>query len=390
MRALMLDAKWEPKKGYVVSDFEKQTGKAVTGNSIWKAPTLKVQDVPTPKVGPKDVLLKIKACGVCGSDIHFYETDREGYVMYPGLTKFPCITGHEFSAVVQEVGKEVTDLKVGDAVTAEEMIWCGECKPCRAGFFNHCSNLEEIGFTINGAFADYLAVGSKYCWKLDALQERYPDADTMFELGATVEPTSVAYNSIFIRAGGFKPGAYTVVYGGGPIGLTAIALLKAAGAAKVIAFETVEERRKICSRMGADHVYDPVALVKQGTSPGQVVLDLTHGEGAEVQVEAAGAPAHTIPEMEKALAINGKIVQVGRAAERVPMYLEAFQVRRSQLFGSQGHSGDEIFPNVIRLMASGAIDNRPMITARYKLSEAVEAIKRSGSRTDGKIMVKPS
>jgi threonine dehydrogenase-like Zn-dependent dehydrogenase len=390
MRALMLEAKWEPKKGYVVSDFEKQTGKAVTGNSIWKAPTLKVQDVPTPKVGPKDVLLKIKACGVCGSDIHFYETDREGYVMYPGLTKFPCITGHEFSAVVQEVGKEVTDLKVGDAVTAEEMIWCGECKPCRAGFFNHCSNLEEIGFTINGAFADYLAVGSKYCWKLDALQERYPDADTMFELGATVEPTSVAYNSIFIRAGGFKPGAYTVVYGGGPIGLTAIALLKAAGAAKVIAFETVEERRKICSRMGADHVYDPVALVKQGTSPGQVVLDLTHGEGAEVQVEAAGAPAHTIPEMEKALAINGKIVQVGRAAERVPMYLEAFQVRRSQLFGSQGHSGDEIFPNVIRLMASGAIDNRPMITARYKLSEAVEAIKRSGSRTDGKIMVKPS
>jgi threonine dehydrogenase-like Zn-dependent dehydrogenase len=270
------------------------------------------------------------------------------------------------------------------------MIWCGECKPCRAGFFNHCSNLEEIGFTINGAFADYLAIGSKYCWKLDALKERYPDADTMFELGATVEPTSVAYNSIFIRAGGFKPGAYTVVYGGGPIGLTAIGLLKAAGAAKVIAFETVEERRKICSRMGADHVYDPVALVKQGTSPGQVVLDLTHGEGAEVQVEAAGAPAHTIPEMEKALAINGKIVQVGRAAERVPMYLEAFQVRRSQLFGSQGHSGDEIFPNVIRLMASGAIDNRPMITARYKLGEAVEAIKRSGSRTDGKIMVKPS
>ena len=390
MRALMLDAKWEPKKGYVVSDFEKQTGKAVTGNSIWKAPTLKVQDVPAPKVGPKDVLLKIKACGVCGSDIHFYETDREGYVMYPGLTKFPCITGHEFSAVVQEVGKEVTDLKVGDAVTAEEMIWCGECKPCRAGFFNHSTHLEEIGFTINGAFADYLANGSKYCWKLDALKERYPDADTMFELGATVEPTSVAYNSIFIRAGGFKPGAYTVVYGGGPIGLTAIGLLKAAGAAKVIAFETVEERRKICSRMGADHVYDPVALVKQGTSPGQVVLDLTHGEGAEVQVEAAGAPAHTIPEMEKALAINGKIVQVGRAAERVPMYLEAFQVRRSQLFGSQGHSGDEIFPNVIRLMASGAIDNRPMITARYKLGEAVEAIKRSGSRTDGKIMVKPS
>jgi threonine dehydrogenase-like Zn-dependent dehydrogenase len=118
-------------------------------------------------------------------------------------------------------------------------------------------------------------------------------------------------------------------------------------------------------------------------------MDLTHGEGAEFQFEAAGAPALTIPEMEKSLAVNGKIVQVGRAAERVPMYLEAFQVRRSQFFGSQGHSGDEIFPNVIRLMASGAVDNRKMITARYTLDQAVEAIKRSGSRTDGKIMVKP-
>jgi threonine dehydrogenase-like Zn-dependent dehydrogenase len=386
----MLEAKWEPKSGYAVSDFEKKTGKAITGNSVWKSPSLAVRDVAVPKIGPKDVLLKVKACGVCGSDIHFYETDAQGYVMYPGLTKFPCITGHEFSAVVQEVGSEVRDLKEGDMVTAEEMIWCGECKPCRAGFFNHCNNLEEIGFTINGAFAEYLAIGSKYCWKLDALLQRYPDPDTVYELGATVEPTSVSYNAIFIRAGGFKPGAYTTVYGGGPIGLTAMALLKAAGASKVIAFETVEERRKLCTLMGADHVFDPVALVKQGIPPAQVVMELTHGEGAEFQFEAAGAPALTIPEMEKSLAVNGKIVQVGRAAERVPMYLEAFQVRRAQFFGSQGHSGDEIFPNVIRLMASGAIDNRKMITACYTLDQAVEAIKRSGSRTDGKIMVKPS
>jgi len=390
MRGLMLEAKWEPKSGYVVSDFEKQTGKAITGNSIWKSPSLAIREVPNPRVGPKEVLLKVKACGVCGSDIHFYETDPQGYVMYPGLTKFPCITGHEFSGEVVEVGKEVSDLKLGDMVTAEEMIWCGECKPCRAGFFNHCSNLEEIGFTINGAFAEYIAIGSRYCWKLDALLERYPNRDTVYEMGATVEPSSVSYNAIFIRAGGFKPGAYATVYGGGPIGLTAIALLKAAGAAKVIAFETVEARRKICIAMGADHVFDPVALVKQGTAPAQVVMDLTKGEGADFQFEAAGAPALTVPEMEKSLAINGKIVQVGRAAERVPMYLEAFQVRRAQFFGSQGHSGDEIFPNVIRLMASGAIDTRKMITARYTLEQAVDAIKRSGSRTDGKIMVKPS
>ncbi|MEI8190984.1 MAG: scyllo-inosose 3-dehydrogenase, partial [candidate division NC10 bacterium] len=388
-KALVLEAKWDPKPGYVVSEFEKQTGKAVTGNSVYKAPSLTLKEVPVPTIGPKEVLLKIKACGVCGSDIHMYETDAQGYVMYPGLMKLPCATGHEFSGVVQEVGKEVRDLTVGDVVTAEEMIWCGECTPCRNGFPNQCEHLEEIGFTIDGAFAEYIAVGSKFCWKLDTLLERYPDPETVYDLGATVEPTCVAYNAIFVRAGGFKPGAYAVVYGGGCIGLSGIALLKAAGAAKLIAFETVEARRTLCTAMGADYVFDPVALTKQGTRPSDVVLELTHGEGADVQLEAAGAPTLTFPEMERVLAVNGKIAQVGRAADRVPVYLDQFQVRHAQFFGSQGHSGDGIFPNVIRLMASGAVDTRKIITARFALDEVREAIKQSGARTDGKILVKP-
>ena len=389
MKALILQASWDPKQGYTVSEFERRTGKAITGNSVYKTPRLALQEVPVPKIGPKDVLLKIKACGVCGSDIHMYETDAQGYVVYPGLMKLPCATGHEFAGIVQEVGGEVRDLKPGDMVTAEEMIWCGECKPCRGGFVNQCVNLEEIGFTIDGAFAEYIAIGSKYCWKLDALQERYPDTDTVYDLGATVEPTCVAYNAIFVRGGGFKPGAYAVVYGGGCIGLTGIALIKAAGAAKVIAFETVPERRTLCAAMGADFVYDPVALSKQGTRPADVVMDLTHGDGADFQLEAAGAPILTFPEMERSMAVNGKIAQVGRAADRVPVYLDQFQVRHAQFFGSQGHSGDDIFPNVIRLMASGAVDNRKIITARFPLDDVVSAIKQSGSRTDGKIPVRP-
>ena len=389
MKALVLEAKWEPKPGYVVSEFEKQTGKAVTGNSVYKSPSLTLKEVPVPTIGPQEVLLKIKACGVCGSDIHMYETDAQGYVMYPGLMKLPCATGHEFSGVVQEVGKAVRDLRVGDVVTAEEMIWCGECTPCRNGFPNQCEHLEEIGFTIDGAFAEYIAVGSKFCWKLDTLLERYPDPETVYDLGATVEPTCVAYNAIFVRAGGFKPGAYAVVYGGGCIGLSGIALLKAAGAAKLIAFETGEARRTLCTAMGADYVFDPVALTQQGTRPSDVVLELTHGDGADFQLEAAGAPTLTFPEMERVLAVNGKIAQVGRAADRVPVYLDQFQVRHAQFFGSQGHSGDGIFPNVIRLMASGAVDTRKIITARFALDEVREAIKQSGARTDGKILVKP-
>jgi len=383
MKGLFLTAKWEPREGYELSEFERKTGKAITGSSVWRYPKLEVKEVDEPTPKPDEVLIKVKACGICGSDIHFYETDEDGYILYPGLTKFPTIIGHEFSGVVEEVGSEVTDLKPGDMVTSEEMIWCGHCTPCRNGFPNHCVNLEELGFTIPGAMAEYVAVGAKYCWKIDAIAEHYGDEEKAFEAGSLVEPTSVSYNALFERGGGFRPGAYVVIYGAGPIGLAAIALSKAAGASKVIAFELSEKRRELAKLVGADFIFDPSEV-----TPSEVVMDLTHGDGADMQVEAAGAPTKTIPEMERSLAINGKIVQIGRAPQRVPMYLERFQVRRAQLFGSQGHSGHAIFPSVIRLMAAGLIDMTKIITARFDLDHAVEALERATKREDGKITIK--
>ena len=119
-------------------------------------------------------------------------------------------------------------------------------------------------------------------------------------------------------------------------------------------------------------------------------MEHSDGAGFDFHVEAAGVPHLTIPEMEKALAINSKVIQIGRAAKRVPMYLEAFQVRRAQAFGAQGHSGHETFPNVIRMVASGRIDLSPIITAKYGLDDTVAAIAKSTDRTDGKILVKPN
>lgn len=383
MKALVLEATWSPKKGYKLSKFEKETGKAITGNCVWNSPKLGIRNIEIPKPGPKDLLIKVKACGVCGSDMHFYETDKDGYIMYPGLTKFPSVLGHEFSGEVAEVGRGVKGFKQGDMVTAEEMIWCGECTPCRNGFPNQCVNLEEIGFTINGAFAEYISIGAKYCWKLNSLQNVFSSKDDIFEAGAMVEPTCVAYNGIFERAGGIRPGAYVVVYGTGPIGLASIALCKAAGAALIIAFEVSSQRRKLAKIMGADIVEDPTKTI-----PSALIMELTDAEGADLHVEAAGAPQKTLLEAEKTLAINGKIVQIGRAAERVPLYIENFQVRASQLFGAQGHSGNATFPSVIRLIASKKINLKPMITAKYKLSGVIDAIKQSTSRHDGKIMVK--
>jgi hypothetical protein len=240
-----------------------------------------------------------------------------------------------------------------------------------------------MGFTLPGAMAEYIAVEAKYCWKIDSLIERYGE-EKGFEAGSLVEPTSVSYNALFERGGGFRPGAYVVVYGAGPIGLAAIALSRAAGASKVIAFEISKVRLELAKEVGADHVFDPREAV-----PSEVVMELTGGEGADMQVEAAGAPEQTIPEMEKTLAINGKIVQIGRAAQRVPMYLEAFQVRRSQVYGSQGHSGHGIFPSVIRMMAAGLVDVTPIITSRFDLDRAVEALEKATLREDGKITIKP-
>jgi hypothetical protein len=383
MKALVLSAEWVPKPGYVVSEFEKNTGKAITGNSIWKNPKLELKEIPDPKPGPKDVIIKVKACGICGSDVHFYETDKDGYILYPGLTKFPVVIGHEFSGEIVEVGKEVKDLKVGDMVTAEEMIWCGECIPCRNGYPNQCKNLEEIGFTINGAMAEYIVVGAKYCWKIDEIAERYGNKDKAFEAGSLVEPTSVAYNGMFVRAGGFKPGSYVAVFGAGPIGLASIALAKAGGASKVFVFEVSETRRKLAKEVGADFVYDPKEVV-----PSEVIMEETKGFGVSMHIESAGAPSKTIPEMEKSLAIDGKIVQIGRAAERVPIYLEHFQTHASQIFGAQGHSGYGTFQNVINLMASGKIDMTKIITSRFSLDDALKAMEKATRREDGKITIK--
>jgi len=389
MKALRLYASKEPRLGYKFTDMELKTGKVIEGSKVWRYPKLRVEDVEKPKIGPRDLLIRVKACGICGSDIHFYETDEDGYMLYPGLTKFPCTIGHEFSGVVEEIGSEVKDFKVGDPVTSEEMLWCGECIPCRNGLPNHCVNLEELGFTIDGAMAEYVKVEAKYCWKIDSLFDVYKSEEEAYEAGALVEPTSVAYNAIFIRAEGFKPGAYVVVYGAGPIGLAAIQLVKAAGASKIIVFEVMPERIALVKKIGADYVLNPLELEKSGTSPSEKVMELTDNMGADIQVEAAGAPTKTLPEMEKSMAVNGKIAWIGRAAKAASITMERFQTRRGQIFGSQGHSGHGVFQNVIRLMASHRIDMTKIITKRFPLEEGVEAIKEASKRIDAKILIKP-
>ncbi|QOJ79755.1 alcohol dehydrogenase catalytic domain-containing protein [Infirmifilum lucidum] len=398
MRAALVYANFAPRPGYKISQDELRTHKVREGSKVWRNPKLVLRtDYPVPEPKPDEILIRVKAVGICGSDIHFLETDEEGYIIYPGLTRFPVVIGHEFSGVVEKVGANVRGLKPGDMVTSEEMFWCGECDACRGIDFNHCIRLNdpadlefgELGFTHDGAMADYVVVKAKYAWKINSLLERYGSEDRAFEAGSLVEPTSVAYHAMFTRAGGFKPGSYVVVWGAGPIGLAAIALAKAAGAGKIIAFEVSPVRRELAKKVGADYVFNPVELEKNGVQPWEKILEVTDGQGADFHVEAAGAPQYTLPQIQRSIAIDGKITWIGRAPKEVPIYLEVFQVRRGQLFGSQGHSGFRNFGNVIRLMAAGRIDMTQVITSKFKLDEVHKAFERAHQRIDGKITIKP-
>jgi hypothetical protein len=387
VKALVLDGDFEPCPDYVVSQWERETRTARQGCNVWRNTRLEVREIPDPEVGPEDVLIRVRACGVCGSDLHLYEVDENGYQIYPSYTRRPVVIGHEFAGTVAGVGERVTEVQVGDHVTAEQLHWCGKCFACRRGEFNHCMNLDRFGFVTNGAFAEYVAVKERYCWSINGLVDVYGE-ERVFEAGAVIEPTGIGYVGLFGNAGGFVPGAYVAVFGAGPIGLACIALARVAGASHIVALDLSASRRDLALEMGADLALDPRELEAQGVTPHEVLLELTHGYGADVLVEAAGVPAVTIPEMEQAMAVGAKIVHLGRRAGPVPSDMTLYQNRGSALYGSLGHTGQGTFGYIIRLMAEGRLDMTRMITARYPLEEAVEAIESLREREGGKVMVR--
>ena len=382
MKAFVIDATWDPRPEYTPSPVEIETRKALIGSSVWRHPHADFKTVPTPEPGPDDVIIKLQRVGFCGSDLHFFETDADGYITYPGLTRFPNILGHELAGDVVAAGRNVTHIRVGEPVTIEDMVRCGTCYPCRISQPNHCENLDEIGFSLNGGFAEFVRVPARNCWSIEALRSRVSSEGGLYDCGAMVEPFTVVYNALVHGAGGVKPGAYTVVHGAGPIGLASVAMLRACGAAKIIVFEVSADRRRLAMEMGADAAHDPLQ-----TAADEVVMAETEGLGADLQIEAAGAFTHTLPVMEKSVSLLGTILIIGRDSSHVSIYPEPLQVKRATLILAKGNAGHGTYPNVLRLMASGRIDPQPMITAKYPFAELPAALAASRTRGHGKILV---
>ena len=379
MKAVRLHAQWSPKPDFKIGPKDVEGKITWLGSKVWRYPEVKVEEVPQPVIQkPTEVLIKVRACGICGSDVHMAQADENGYIFYPGLTGFPVTLGHEFSGEVVEAGPEAINrrnnqpFEAGEPVTSEEMLWCGYCRHCADGFPNHCENLHELGFDVDGAFAEYIVVDAKYLWSLKELEKDYP-GEKLFLAGSLAEPTSVAYNAVIERGGGIRPGDNVVIFGGGPIGLAACAILKKAGGARVILSEPSEVRRNMAKELGVDININP-----QKENVTEAILDYTGGMGAKLYLEATGVPQIIWKDLEetiwRARGINSTVVVVARADVKIPLTAEVFQVRRAQIVGSQGHSGHGNFPRVISLMASG-MDMTKIISKTVSLEEIPQYIK---------------
>ncbi len=378
MRGVTLDATWAPKPEFKLGSKDIEGVQTYLGSLVWKDPKLEIRDYDIPEPGPGQVLIKIRACGICGSDVHMAQSKEDGYIFYPGLTGFPCILGHELSGIVVKGGPGAKDkdtnkpYKGGELVCAEEMLWCGSCKPCADGWPNHCERLDEIGFNVNGAFSEYIVLPDRCLWSLEPLRRRYKDEKDIFLAGSLVEPTSVAYNAVVERGGGIRPGDNVVICGGGPVGLAACAILKRMGAARLILSEPQPDRAELGRKLGADYVIDPTKV-----DFAEEVLRLTNGMGASLYLEATGLPTIVYPGIEKAIwegrTLNSTVVVVARAEAKMPVTGEVLQVRRARIIGAQGHSGHGTFPRVIESMAAG-MDMTPLITKKITLDKVPENI----------------
>ncbi len=373
MQGVTLVADWSPKPGFKLGAKDIEGRQTYLGSQVWRNPRIEIREYDIPTPGPEEVLMEVKACGICGSDVHMAQADKDGYIYYPGLTGFPSILGHEFSGVVVEAGAKAYDkrtnkpFKGGELVTSEEMLWCGSCKPCADGYPNHCERLDEVGFNVNGAYTKYMVLPARTLWSLEPLRKAYKNESDLFVAGSLVEPTCVAYNAVIERGGGIRPGDRVVILGAGPVGIAACAILKRAGASQVIISETQPERAALAMKLGADFHINPA---KEDFATR--VLEITDGMGADLYMEATGLPTVVYPGIEKAIwegrTLNAKLVVTARAEATMPVAGEVLQVRRACIIGAQGHSGHGTFPRVIECMASG-MDMTPMSTKKISLEE---------------------
>ena len=306
-------------------------------------------DVPAPRISGDEVLIRVRACGICGSDVHGMDGST-------GRRRPPIIMGHEAAGVIAEVGMQVKGWKVGERVTFDSTIFCGACWYCQRGFVNLCDHRRVLGVSCedyrqHGAFAEFVAVPERVLYHL-------PDS-VSFEQAAMVEPVSVAVHAV-----GRTPvslGDTAVVMGAGMIGLLVVQALRVAGCGKIIAVDLEPDKLRLALELGAD-----ISLKADECDVVETVRSLTQGRGADVAVEAIGL-SPTINTAVASLRKGGTLTLVGNFRPTVEIPLQAVVTRQLTLAGSCASSGE--YPACLELLGRRAIDTDPLVSATPPLAE---------------------
>lgn len=332
---------------------------------------LNMKDVPEPVVGADDVLIQVKACGICGSDVHGYDGST-------GRRIPPLIMGHEAAGIIAKIGSGVRSFKVGDRVTFDSTVSCGTCRFCLSGDVNLCDNRQVLGVSCedyrrNGAFAEYVAVPEHIVY---SLPHSFP-----YEKAALIEAVSIAVHAAKIT--GIQPGSSAVVIGAGMIGLLAVQAFRVFGCSSVIAVDLEKSKLAMAREMGADHTLlatDPDLLNK--------LRGATGGHGPDIAVEVVGAQK-SISTAINGVRRGGAVTLIGNLAHSVEIPLQVVVTRQLRLLGSCASAGE--YRECIALMESGAINVEPLISARAPLSEGADWFNRLYDREPGlmKVILQP-
>lgn len=332
---------------------------------------LSVVEMPVPAIAEDEVLVRVQACGVCGSDIHGYDGST-------GRRIPPLIMGHEAAGVIERVGSRVDRFAAGDRVTFDSMVSCGACGFCRRGHVNLCDHRMVLGVSCgdyrrHGAFAEYVSVPARILYRLP---EHLP-----FEHAALTEAVSIAVHAVNRRVPAADETA--VVVGAGMIGLLTIQALKVKGVRTIVAADVDGRKLELAGRMGAARVVDAAAVDVPAA-----VADLTGGRGADVAFEVVGH-GDTVADAVRSVRKGGTVVLIGNLSPAVELPLQSVVTREISVLGSCGSSGE--IPECIDLLARGDIDVDPIISLTAPLDAGPELFARlhSGDRTLMKVILRP-
>lgn len=328
---------------------------------------LRVEDSPMPKVGPEDVLIQVKACGVCGTDVHIYEGDKGAADVTP-----PTILGHEFSGIVTEVGSDVTNCKPGDRVCIDPNCYCGKCDFCRNGIAHFCTDMIGYGTTVNGGFAEYCSVNQRQVYKLGD--------HTTFEQGAMTEPVACCLHGIDMC--NIQPGSSVVVIGGGMIGLLMLQLARLAGAARTALLEPVESKRAVAKQLGADVCIDPI---HEDVKAALAAAGMTW---VNTVIECVGRTS-TIEQAIDIVGNKGIVMMFGLTKPDDTVAIKPFEVFQKEIELKASFINPYTQKRALELIDSGRLDVSSMVYAVTGLEELADILAKPELRANGKYIISP-